>query len=306
MANNSSGARSVHLRQDHRSRARAGRRALRRIAWRTSARWTTPSSSGACAGDDARRRVLPDGARSWPRRMRDEIERRFPEGAAPRRRLQPRRVRRAGAAVQPGEADGRVGGHARRRARGQAQPGAAAEGQGGAGDPVRRSARIAGGDAAHPAARAVGGRGDGQVHPRPHAAERGARRPCARASSTAIPGALLCVEFYADAPRTCRRGCRRSKRTCARTASATAITTRSTWPAQARIWSLREAALGLSMAMKDDAKSMSFVEDTAVPPERLRDYIERFLAHRRAATAPRPASTPTPRSAACTCGRSST
>ena len=48
--------------------------------------------------------------------------------------------------------------------------------------------------------------------------------------------------------------------------------------AQARIWSLREAGLGLSMAMKDDAKSISFVEDTAVPPERLRDYIEQFLA----------------------------
>ena len=48
--------------------------------------------------------------------------------------------------------------------------------------------------------------------------------------------------------------------------------------AQARIWSLREAALGLSMAMKGDAKTLSFVEDTAVAPERLRDYIERFLA----------------------------
>jgi Fe-S oxidoreductase len=31
------------------------------------------------------------------------------------------------------------------------------------------------------------------------------------------------------------------------------------------------------MAMKEDAKSLSFVEDTAVAPERLRDYIERFL-----------------------------
>lgn len=48
-------------------------------------------------------------------------------------------------------------------------------------------------------------------------------------------------------------------------------------PAQAAIWSLREAALGLSMAMKGDAKSLSFVEDTAVAPEKLRDYIERFL-----------------------------
>jgi FAD/FMN-containing dehydrogenase/Fe-S oxidoreductase len=47
---------------------------------------------------------------------------------------------------------------------------------------------------------------------------------------------------------------------------------------QARVWSLREAALGLSMAMKGDAKTLSFVEDTAVAPEKLRDYIERFLA----------------------------
>jgi FAD/FMN-containing dehydrogenase/Fe-S oxidoreductase len=48
--------------------------------------------------------------------------------------------------------------------------------------------------------------------------------------------------------------------------------------AQAAVWSVREAALGLSMAMKGDAKSLSFVEDTAVAPEKLRDYIERFLA----------------------------
>ena len=30
--------------------------------------------------------------------------------------------------------------------------------------------------------------------------------------------------------------------------------------------------------MKGDAKSLSFVEDTAVAPEKLRDYIDRFLA----------------------------
>lgn len=51
-----------------------------------------------------------------------------------------------------------------------------------------------------------------------------------------------------------------------------------TGPEQQKIWSLREAALGLSMAMKEDAKSISFVEDTAVAPEKLRDFIERFLA----------------------------
>jgi FAD/FMN-containing dehydrogenase/Fe-S oxidoreductase len=48
--------------------------------------------------------------------------------------------------------------------------------------------------------------------------------------------------------------------------------------AQARIWNLRKAALGLSMAQKGDAKALSFVEDTAVAPEHLRDYIAEFLA----------------------------
>ncbi len=45
---------------------------------------------------------------------------------------------------------------------------------------------------------------------------------------------------------------------------------------QARIWGLREASLGLSTAMKGDGKAISFVEDTAVPPERLAEYIARF------------------------------
>jgi FAD/FMN-containing dehydrogenase/Fe-S oxidoreductase len=48
--------------------------------------------------------------------------------------------------------------------------------------------------------------------------------------------------------------------------------------AQARIWKLRTLALGLSMAEKGDAKAISFVEDTAVAPEHLRDYIAEFLA----------------------------
>ena len=47
--------------------------------------------------------------------------------------------------------------------------------------------------------------------------------------------------------------------------------------AQQRIWKLRTLALGLSMAEKGDAKAISFVEDTAVMPERLRDYIAEML-----------------------------
>jgi FAD/FMN-containing dehydrogenase/Fe-S oxidoreductase len=92
------------------------------------------------------------------------------------------------------------------------------------------------------------------------------------------PGALLCVEFYAD------RAEDLPPRLDALEQDLRARTFgyryhRAIDPAaQARIWSLREAALGLSMAMKEEAKSLSFVEDTAVAPEKLRDYIERFLA----------------------------
>ena len=48
--------------------------------------------------------------------------------------------------------------------------------------------------------------------------------------------------------------------------------------AQQRIWSFREAALGLSTATKGDGKAISFVEDTAVAPDKLREYISRFVA----------------------------
>ncbi len=47
--------------------------------------------------------------------------------------------------------------------------------------------------------------------------------------------------------------------------------------AQGRIWKLRKLSLGLSMLEKGDAKAVSFVEDTAVAPEHLRDYISEFL-----------------------------
>ena len=92
------------------------------------------------------------------------------------------------------------------------------------------------------------------------------------------PASLLCVEFYADRadelpPRLkALEDDLRAHQFGYRYFHALDLA------AQARIWSLREAGLGLSMAMKDDAKSLSFVEDTAVAPEKLRDYIERFLA----------------------------
>jgi FAD/FMN-containing dehydrogenase/Fe-S oxidoreductase len=92
------------------------------------------------------------------------------------------------------------------------------------------------------------------------------------------PGALLCVELYDED----RAALRPRLDAIERDLSARRLGYRFHQAldpgAQSTIWSLREAALGLSMAMKDDAKSLSFVEDTAVAPEKLRDYIDRFLA----------------------------
>ena len=91
------------------------------------------------------------------------------------------------------------------------------------------------------------------------------------------PAAILCVEFYAD---------RKEDLPDRLIALESDLRSRQlgyfyhseTDPAaQARIWNLRESALGLSMAMKQDAKSISFVEDTAVAPEKLGEYMGRFL-----------------------------
>jgi FAD/FMN-containing dehydrogenase/Fe-S oxidoreductase len=92
------------------------------------------------------------------------------------------------------------------------------------------------------------------------------------------PGALLCVEMYADRADLLPPRLEALERDLAAAGIECHCRRAVTAADQARIWTLREAALGLSMAMKGDGKSLSFVEDTAVAPEKLRAYIERFLA----------------------------
>jgi FAD/FMN-containing dehydrogenase/Fe-S oxidoreductase len=90
-------------------------------------------------------------------------------------------------------------------------------------------------------------------------------------------GALLCIEFAGDRPEDIMPPLEAVEVDLAASGFRCRWTRAIDAAQQARIWSLREAALGLSMAMKGDAKAISFVEDTAVAPERLRDYIVRFL-----------------------------
>ena len=110
-----------------------------------------------------------------------------------------------------------------------------------------------------------------------HARENPALDAMRRAVLKTDCGALLCVELYGDSPQEIRPRLNRLESNI-RARGVASHTSCAIAPAdQARIWKLRESSLGLSMAMKGDAKSISFVEDTAVAPEKLRDFIERFL-----------------------------
>ena len=91
------------------------------------------------------------------------------------------------------------------------------------------------------------------------------------------PGATLCVEMYADQKEDLPPRMQALEDDLRTRKLGYHYHTETDLPGQARVWSLREAALGLSTAMKDDAKSISFVEDTAVPPEKLSPFIGRFL-----------------------------
>jgi FAD/FMN-containing dehydrogenase/Fe-S oxidoreductase len=46
--------------------------------------------------------------------------------------------------------------------------------------------------------------------------------------------------------------------------------------AQANLWGIREAGVGLLLGMKSARKPVAFVEDTAVAPERVAEYVRRF------------------------------
>ena len=91
------------------------------------------------------------------------------------------------------------------------------------------------------------------------------------------PAATLCVEFYGDRKEDLPPRLAALEKDLRERGLGYHYHQETDPAAQARIWSLREAALGLSMATRGDAKSVSFVEDTAVAPEKLSAFIGRFL-----------------------------
>src|SRR5205085_6332466 len=92
------------------------------------------------------------------------------------------------------------------------------------------------------------------------------------------PGAILIIEFYGDDAGEATRRVEALEADLRARGLGEHYHRTADEAAQGRVWKLRRLALGLSMAEKGDAKAISFVEDTAVAPERLRDYIAEFLA----------------------------
>jgi Fe-S oxidoreductase len=92
------------------------------------------------------------------------------------------------------------------------------------------------------------------------------------------PGALLLIELFEDSPAAVE--VRLEALTADLEQRTSAYATHSTTDAgeQLRIWRMRQAGLGVLMSVKGDAKPVALVEDTAVPPERLAEFVTRFDA----------------------------
>jgi len=89
------------------------------------------------------------------------------------------------------------------------------------------------------------------------------------------PGALLIVEFEGDDPAALRRASKALLANRDAMGEAYEAVTLPGAARQAALWNLRKSGLGLLMSRPGDEQSYSFVEDTAVDPKRLRDYIAR-------------------------------
>ena len=90
------------------------------------------------------------------------------------------------------------------------------------------------------------------------------------------PASMLIVEASGDSPEEATAGLERIARTIEQRGLGY-HTLKVTDPRQqATIWAVRRDGLGLIMSVEGTAKPLPFVEDTAVPPERLPEYFQRF------------------------------
>ena len=96
------------------------------------------------------------------------------------------------------------------------------------------------------------------------------------------PGAILLIECFADTDAELNNQLWAIHSELESRGMGYAFVTETDSAAQARMWQMRQAGLGLLMSMHGDPKPGAFVEDTAVPPERLPEFVARFDAAVRA------------------------
>ena len=121
------------------------------------------------------------------------------------------------------------------------------------------------------------------------------------------PEALLFVTFFADTPAAAGEQLDRLEAAWREHGHGYHVLRAETAAEQDALTKVRKSGLGLLMAASSGARRpLAFVEDTAVAPERLGDYVAPLRARSSSATGSMPASTATARSAACTSARSST
>jgi FAD/FMN-containing dehydrogenase/Fe-S oxidoreductase len=92
------------------------------------------------------------------------------------------------------------------------------------------------------------------------------------------PGALLFVEYYGETPAELTAKLDRLETQCRRARIGTAFIRALTPEDQQKIWKIRKAGMALLLGMIGDRKPVAGIEDTAVAPERLADYMGRLEA----------------------------
>ena len=90
------------------------------------------------------------------------------------------------------------------------------------------------------------------------------------------PDALLVVEFSGESEEELASRLDRLKQDIERRGLGYACVILMEPSSQANVWALRSSGLGLLMSTRGDAKPLPYVEDTAVDPQKLGEYVRRF------------------------------
>jgi len=90
------------------------------------------------------------------------------------------------------------------------------------------------------------------------------------------PGAILVVEFYGESEAELTDKTNKLKEDMVSRGHGYATVNMLDRAAQTSVWAVRKNGLGLLMSMHGDAKPLPFVEDTAVDPDKMGDFVRKF------------------------------